>query len=205
MSGAVRNAVGELKIHTIDPQLCDIECSRSVWNRTAAIYHVARATLTYQIEGPLLFVACMSYALKECCASTNFPALLELRKSVSEVDAAAVEVVLFEYVRPHVVLIESCLRLQLKTLTQSVPRVYSVREPIARIALALSQQLYTCSFCRFPETCARACLLVACSLYPVEVDCSTLPAEFRTPLLSDVSAFLFSSLNSVQKLSFCGS
>ncbi|KPI87062.1 hypothetical protein ABL78_3874 [Leptomonas seymouri] len=183
----------ELQVHTIDPKLHNIDCSRSVWNRAAVIYHMTRTKLHVGVSDKVLFSACISCALKECSASTNLPELLEMRKDVSEVDAAAVEALIFEYVRPNVVLIESCLRFQLKTLTLYAPTVYGSRECVARVALALSQRLYDCSLCLFPETCACACLLAACSLCTVGVDCSTLPAEFRSQLLNRVSEHLLSS------------
>lgn len=177
----------------IGPILCNIECPRSVWNRAAVVYHMTCAKLEIDLSESEVFAACMSHALKECCASTSLPSLLEMRRNLNEVNVAAAEMLIFEYVRPHVILIESCMRLQLKTLSVHAPQVHSNRESIGRLSLALSQKLYLCSFCLFPETCARACLLAACSLFPITVDCSMLPAEFRSPLTNRVHTYLLST------------
>ncbi|KPA81805.1 hypothetical protein ABB37_04075 [Leptomonas pyrrhocoris] len=187
------NNSSEIQGHTIDPELYNVECPRSVWNRMAVIYHMTRTNLKVEVPDEVLMAACMSYALKGCCASTKLPGLLEMRKDVNEVDVAAVEALIFEYVRPNVILIESCLRLELKTLTLHAPNVYRNRECMARVALALSQKLYVCYLCLYPETCARACLLAACSLCFIEVDRTQLPKEFASQLLNKVYTHLMST------------
>lgn len=175
---------------TMVSELENVGCTRSVRNRTAVVYHMTNEKLGLHVEKKVLFAACMSYSLKECCASTDAPGLMELRRDANEVDVAAIEALIFEYVRPHVVLIESCMRLELKVLTLHVPRVYAVRESVTRLALALSQNLYKRPHCLFPESCARACLLAASSLYLIEIDDTALSADFRTPLVRQIRSWL---------------
>lgn len=193
MSSPVQGGTCDLQDMRIDPELFRLDCPRTIWNRAAVIYHSTCAVLGAKLPEHEVFAACVSYALKECCASTNSPSLLDMRKKLSEINVAAVEVLIFECVRPHVILIESCFRLQLKMLVLQAPHLHGFREPITRVALALAQKLYLCSYCLFPESCARACLLAACSLYPLDMDYSALSAEFFTPFVDEVCTYLLHS------------
>ncbi|KAG5465962.1 hypothetical protein CUR178_00677 [Leishmania enriettii] len=172
-----------------------LKCSRSIRNRAAVVYHLTCAKLQIEVPQDVLFCASLSYALNISRMSTKCPTLGHLRSVSNETDIVAVEMLIFEFVRPHVVLIEGCLRLELKRLVVHRPLPLKVRECVGRVAIALSDALYACHYCLFPEAAARACLLNACERLSVDVNSATLPDEFRTPRVAEICAY-FSALES---------
>ncbi|GET93736.1 hypothetical protein, conserved [Leishmania tarentolae] len=166
-----------------------LKCSRSIRNRAAVIYHLTRSKLHIEVPEDVLFSASLSYALNISRMSAKCPTLGQLRPVSNETDIVAVEMLIFEFVRPHVVLIEGCLRLELKRLVVHRPLPLKIRECVGRVAIALSDTLYACHYCLFPEAAARACLLNACERLSVDVDPTTLPDEFRTPQVTEIRAF----------------
>lgn len=114
---------------------------------------------------------------------------------LGEVDVVAVEMMIFEFVRPHVVLIEGCLRKEFKRLALHRPLPLRVRECIGRVALALCERLYANQYCLFPEAAARACLLNACARLEIDVSAAELPVEFTSPLVTQINDALSSPEN----------
>ncbi|CAM44418.1 conserved hypothetical protein [Leishmania braziliensis MHOM/BR/75/M2904] len=166
-----------------------LKCSRSIRNRAAVVYHLTCATLHIEVPQDVLFSASLSYALHISRMSAKCPTLGQLRSVSNETDIVAVEMLILEFVRPHVVLIEGCLRLELKRLVVHRPLPLKIRECVGRVAIALSDTLYAYHYCLFPEAAARACLLNACERLGIDVDSATLPDEFRTPQVAEIRAF----------------
>ncbi|KAG5490799.1 hypothetical protein JKF63_00921 [Porcisia hertigi] len=165
-----------------------LKCSRSIRNRAAVVYHLASAKLKTDLPRDVLLCASLSYALNISRMSSKCPTLAQLRSVSNETDIAAVEMLIFEYVRPHVVLIEGCLRLELKRLVMHRPLPLKIRECVGRVAIALSDTLYASHHCLSPEAAARACLLDACDRLSIDVDAATLPDDFRTPQVDEIRA-----------------
>ncbi|KAK7202264.1 hypothetical protein NESM_000297400 [Novymonas esmeraldas] len=167
-----------------------LECPRSVRNRAAVVYHSTCAKLRVPVANDVLLSAALSYALNISRMSSKCPPLSQLQRLSNEADVVAVEMLIFEYVRPRVVLVEGCLRLEFKRLTMHHSLPLRVRECVGRVAVALCDTLYATSFCLFPEAAARACLLEACAHLCVYVDSSSLPEEFSSPQVAEIRAFL---------------
>ncbi|KAG5464480.1 hypothetical protein LSCM1_00670 [Leishmania martiniquensis] len=167
-----------------------LKCTRSIRNRAAVVYHLTCAKLQLNVPQDVLFSASLSYALNISRMSAKCPTLGQLWPVSNEADIVAVEMLIFEFVRPRVVLIEGCLRLELKRLVLHRPLPLKVRECVGRVAIAFSDTLYACHYCLLPEAAARACLLHACERLSVDVDAALLPDEFRTPQVAEICAFL---------------
>lgn len=74
-----------------------------------------------------------------------------------------------QLIRTKVVLIESCLRINLRQLIVCNPGLFRARKYIVRVALTLTDKIYRTKYCLYPSSAAAAALLQSCILLELEV------------------------------------
>lgn len=74
-----------------------------------------------------------------------------------------------QLIRTKVVLIESCLRINLQRLIVWNPGLFRARKYIVRVALTLTDKIYRTKDCLYPSNAAAAALLQSCVLLELEV------------------------------------
>lgn len=144
---------------------------RSLSRCAVVLYHQVAPLLAGSASSKVMAWACFIHAMKLRNKTIFFNSKSKelLRKSFGEHKLVAVELCIAQLVRTKVILIESCLRRNLKLLVDNNPHLVDGRESIIRVALRLCDTIYQTRYCLYPSSAAAAALLHACHLigFPV--------------------------------------
>eukprot|EP00796_Vickermania_ingenoplastis_P006668 gene6668-4777_t len=133
------------------------------------IFHLVGRLFLDSLAPRTVAYACYLHAMKlrNKAMSCRF---LKAEGEEIERDAVAVELCIVQLIRGKVMLIESCLRKELKSLIDANQQLKDASESIMRVSLALLDSLYGSTYCVFPSRAAAAALLRACRLIGLEVE-----------------------------------
>lgn len=93
------------------------------------------------------------------------------------------QVCITQLVRSKVILVESCLRINLQKLVMHNTSLLPVRKHIARVALSLSDKVYQTKYCLYPSRAAAALLTHSCFLLGLQIQVFPWKAERKIKLI----------------------
>lgn len=163
----------------------------SIRSHAIVVYHLTRSILKVPLSEKVLVNACILYSIKLRNRTKGSSVVHDIWKNTDVIDCIALEMFIFECVRPKVIIVEGCLRVELKRLVTAAPSLHQYREFITRVALSLTKKLYRSAYCLQPATAARALLLSACTLLSVDVDLEE--EEYQSVLVKEICRYLVSS------------
>lgn len=151
----------------------------TVKRHATVAYQILRRTgRSSQFHERAVACACLLFALKERNCTHLANQLGSFRPGEAEAEIVAVELFLAQVIREPILLVEACVRVHLKHLLALNVALHGSREDIARVTLALMEQVYGSDLCLFPDTAAAAALLTACEL--LELGTPLLPPSFAS-------------------------
>lgn len=160
---------------------------RSLSRHALILYHQIHDFFGDSTSSKNIARACFLHAMKvRNKIHTAFQSLIKEYENNREI--VPIELCITQVIRGKIILIESCLRLSLKSLVESNPHLLDVREAVIRIALNLTDKIYCTKYCIYPSCAAAAALIQSCEILGLEV--KVFPWRKRV-LIEDIRRCIF--------------